>query len=285
MHLLLARWRPLEMKKIKIRWIFLLLPLLTSFTSGQKQTIEDVVDFKKWLTSNVAHFAKCTPRKSQSDYLLCDGTKVPVKTLKNLFKLSPAELVKWLKEQGIKIEILCDTKSSTQPFQKFCVKQTKFPSFKKLSQLHGKYLPEHKTILIKSSASKGSLIHEYIHYKQAENTNPVYGKVYKKTRAVLQRKLTAILDRKIIMVKRLEKKGLTKKSKGHIMDFMEASELLRLFSFWQDLIDERGIFQLYLLYGSEFGAGNEDLKLAKLNMGHICKNKKILKVLPKDQCK
>lgn len=48
--------------------------------------------------------------------------------------------------------------------------------------------------------------------------------------------------------------------------------------------DERSIFMLYLKFGNEFGAQEEDIGLAKLNMGYICNSKTWKGQLPSNQC-
>lgn len=67
--------------------------------------------------------------------------------------------------------------------------------------------------------------------------------------------------------------------------FMKASNDLRSFAKWQDLIDERNIFLLYLKFGKDFGASEEDIALAKKNMGFICANDKIKPLLPESDCR
>ncbi|MEQ1664990.1 MAG: hypothetical protein ABL927_06395, partial [Bdellovibrionales bacterium] len=188
-----------------------------------------------------------------------------------------------LKAKGITVELVC-AEGEQSRFKSDCSAKSKNIMFNEISSLHGKYLPEEKKILIRNTASAGSLIHEYIHYLESENINLIYEKIYKKTRNQIQAQLINQMDIEIPIIQKLEKSGKKNEIPAHLAKFMAANDALRGFAFYQDLIDERNIFILYLKYGHEFGAKDEDLALAKKNMGFICKNPKIASVLPKAQC-
>ena len=200
--------------------------------------------------------------------------------------MSEKKLIETLRAQGVKVSVLCETsKNKKAPFAAFCTESFDEKLFKKTKSLHGRYLPEKKTILIRSSASKGSLIHEYLHYLQSENKNPIYGKVYKNTRNRLQKKLTSVMDEEIRFIENAKKTGEgAKEAPKHLQRFMQALEGMRSFSKWQDLIDERGLFLLYINFGKQLGVPQEDIDFAKKNMGFICRRKDLKGLLPAHQC-
>jgi len=247
--------------------------------------LEEAVDFFGWLEQHAKDFAICEPTKDGDNYVLCDKTKVSRVELEKLFKMKAKDLVSEIEGKGLKVELVCAAGSETPALGQECVKDSKNKMFAEISSLHGKYLPEEKTILIRNSANPGSLVHEYVHSLQSANGNEVYGKIYKKRRNEIQRSLGDLMDKKIATIQDLEKKGKKADAKLHLQEFMLASNAMRGFAPWQDLIDERGIFLLYLKYGQEFGAAEDDLKLARKNMGFICKNPKLSKLIPEKQCK
>jgi hypothetical protein len=261
-----------------------LISLFTFTTSLATTTLEEAAQFFGWLEEHAKEFAQCEPRLEGGDYVLCDNTKVAKADLKKWFAMSAKDLIAEIRTKGLKVELICDEKSTAPALGNECVKAGKDSLFSEISSLHGKYLPEEKSILIRNSATPGSLVHESIHSLQANNDQPVYGKVYKKTRITIQRHMTELMDKKIAVVQKLEKEGKKAEAKTHVDEFMIASQIVRGFAPWQDLIDERGIFLLYLKYGKEFGATDADLALAKKNMHFICKNPKLTKLLPKKQC-
>jgi hypothetical protein len=258
---------------------------LTHAAMPVSPVLEKAIQYFDWLENHTAYFAQCKPVRNGEYYELCDKTRVIRNELQLLFSKKPAELLSWIRGQGLRVEVLCDSSKSDQDaFAEGCQSQSARKGFAELSALHGKYLPEEKTVLIRSSASPGSLIHEYLHSRQANNQNAVFGKVYKATRLQIQLGLTQTMDEQIEIVKRLDASGRGQEAIGHVKVFNIASELMRSFGPWQDLIDERSIFQLYLSYGSEFGARKEDLDLARKNMGFICRNPKLKEVLSSEQC-
>lgn len=249
------------------------------------QAITKAETFFNWLEANQAEFIQCKIKKDAEIYKLCDGTEVKQKDLTELFKMEPNALVKELESRGIHIEILCDTDlKARKTFATACLLSSKRAMFKEMNSLHGQYLPEERTILLRSSALKGSLIHEYIHYLQSENRNLVFGKVYKKSKNQVKKDLTAAMDKLILNVQELEKAGKKSELAIQLDAFMKVSNLMQKFAPWQDLIDEREIFLLYLGYGNEFGADAEDKALAQKNMGFICRSKMWMGSLPALQC-
>lgn len=242
-------------------------------------------EFLGWLSANEKAFAACDVQKKGKTYVLCDGTVLEQSVLKKLFALTPELLVAAIQEKGAKIELLCDVLTPQATFAAVCQTESTRAQFQKMGTLHGQYLPQEDTILIKSSASKGSLIHEYVHREQTLNQNLLFGKVYKASRNAIQKDLVAYMDQKIIEISQLEAKNKQSEIKKHLPDFMAASDALQKFSPWQDLIDERSIFRLYIKYGKEFGIAKEDLALAEKNMGSICQRPEWQGKLPKNQCK
>ena len=128
------------------------------------------------------------------------------------------------------------------------------------------------------------MIHEYVHYLQSENKNSVYGSIYKKTKNKVKKELTQEMDRLIAVVTKLEKAGKKAELAAEVKKFVTISGFMQKFAPWQDLIDEREIFLLYLERGGEFGADRKDLELARKNMGFICHSKSWNGVLPTEQC-
>jgi hypothetical protein len=219
--------------------------------ASSPSTLNEAVDFLEWLETHTKDFASCQPKKIADVFVLCDGTRVPRAELKSLLAQSKAEVILELKKKGIQVRVVA----------------TGDASLSSAMDLHGKYLPPERTILIRDSASVGSLIHEYIHFLQSENDQKVFGKMYKKERNRIQKNLVEFIDSRNSDPKKLTKEGL--------QGVLIASQALRGFGPWQDLIDERGIFQLYILHGSDLGVASEDIALAKKNMGFICKNPKL----------
>ena len=241
--------------------------------AGNAEVLREGQAFQTWLTANEVSFLNCEVKKVGDAFVLCDNTEIPAAELRELFRLEAAALVNTLQKKGAKIEILCDANVPKANFAEVCTAASKREAFKKLTHLHGQYLPEDDVILVRSSSSRGSLIHEYLHRYQSKNTKPVFGKIYKAERNRLQRELVRAMDATIAQVQALEKAGKKKEALPLLPDFMGISDLMQNFGPWQDLIDERGIFVLYLKYGQELGVSAQDLALARKNMGFICKSK------------
>lgn len=201
--------------------------------------------------------------------------------------LARVDLLKWINKKGIKTKILCDpSKGTIDRFKDRCTVEMGERVFQSVTSLHGKYSPEENTIFIRSSASQGSLIHEYLHSLQSSNQNKIFGKKYKRERNLIQQKLVKFMDEitaEIQILERHNSKNVTL-IQAKLKEFMLASEMLRNFGNWQDLIDERNLFLLYIQFGKEFGAEPEDIELAKKNMGFICNNPKLKTALPFEEC-
>lgn len=270
-------------KTFQYALLYLVFISLQAWPNTGKSAVQNSDDFFNWLNTNEKHFTQCQITEEGDFYKLCDETLVNKAELKKLFKLSPSELVKELKSKNAKIEILCDNKG-TQPFGSVCVKSSTQKSFEKLSHLHGQYLPEQDLILIKSTASTGSLIHEYIHRLQSQNQRPIKGVVYKQKRKQIQAGLVKLMDDKIALIQVLEKNKNMQEIQKHLPEFSAAANQMHKFSPWQDLIDERSIFLLFIKYQKDLGVDQADLELAKKNMGFICQRKEWQNKLPKDQC-
>ncbi len=265
--------------------VLLHITLLSSLSWAGIDIKQQTLSFTQWLTKHQLQLGNCVPTEKDGNYHLCDGTTVNKKELKNLFSKSEDQLVTFLKAKKIAVEIFCKDSSLKMPFQKHCAKNQKRKSFQKISYLHGQYKPLENTILLHSSASKGSLVHEYIHYQQYQNKNRFQGKRYKYERIQLQKQLIAQMDRIIAVVSAKEKAGVSPSQlKPLLLEAVQISNLMKGFSKWQDLIDERGIFQLYINFGAQFGASDEDIALAKKNMRFICKRNDLKKIIPRTQC-
>ena len=248
--------------------------------------IDNAATFFEWLEKNAKEFGSCEPTKRGRLYLLCDGTTVPQDDLLTLFSRNPSELISDLNQRGLKIEILCDSNvaSSKAEFNNVCSKTTSRKTFSEIKSTHGQYLPEEKTALLRSSATRGSLIHEYLHHLQSSNQNPIRGHIYKQERNEIQRSLIQLMEKTTLRITDARLKGDKAGLQYNLKIFGLAADTLRGFAPWQDLIDERPIFLLYLKYGKDFGATQEDLDLARKNMSFICKNPKLKPVLPNVQC-
>jgi hypothetical protein len=275
---------------------FLLLVLLTPIVTVSSEIENEVKTFQKWLGQQNEKMGSCLPKKAGEVYKLCDQTEVSKKELASLFSMTAKDLISFLRSKDIKIEIYCNESSEngslkTHTFSTFCKENTKRKSFKKSSLLQGQYLGRENTILLHSHALKGSLIHEYIHYLQFQNKKLLHNKRYKYERVQLESKIIKEMDQIIIDVQNEEAKKNRKQAYDKskiglgLKRMLSLSEGLKKFSFWQDLIDERNIFQLYLLFGHEFNVSAADISLAKKNMRHICGRSKIRRWLPKGQCK
>lgn len=263
---------------------FLLTLACFSLPSQAATELAEATTFLSWLEKNEENFAQCEPSLKNDHYILCDNTEVSKSELKRLFQLKTPELLQVLKSKDLKVELICATEKELPLLSKECKTDSSNKMFSEITTLRGKFLPEDKIILIRKSASVGSLVHEYIHSLQAVNSNEIYGKAYKKRRMEIQHGLVDLMDQKIAIIEGLEKTGKKAEIAAKVKEFTLASDAPRAFAPWQDLIDERGIFLLYLKFGKEFGASDADLSLARKNLGFICKNPKLEKLIPKKQC-
>lgn len=246
---------------------------------------EDALTFLSWLESHARDFGKCSVDFVDGNYRLCDGTEVSRQELRELLRMSPEQAIGVVRARGLKIDVLCEKQVPVPaPFHAFCSKELDQKMFSSITTLHGEYLPEQKRILIREGASVGTLIHEYLHFKEAENDKPIYGKLYKKERLKVQAALVKVMDEKIAQVKKMERKGDRTGLPLALKEFTTASELVRAMARWQDFIDERSLFLLYLRYGKELGVAEDDQVLARKNMGFVCKNPQLKQYVTESQC-
>lgn len=260
--------------------IKLLITLFILFSTQcfSSDLLKELTNFHSWLVEHESELARCETTRSADLILLCDKTEVSIKELKSLFAMSESELVKFIKNKGINLEIYCSDKGAFTPY---CKKDIKRKMFKSHYYLQGQFLGRENTILLKSDALKGSLIHEYIHYLEFNNKNKIWGKRYKAQRVALEKRVIARMDAIILKVKK-EEAVLKKRGKlpAILKEMLALSKGLQGFSKWQDLIDERNIFLLYLKWGDLFGVTPKDVELAKKNMGFICKRNDIRGLSP-----
>lgn len=267
-----------------MNWASLLFVTLLSFKAYADQSCLNRTDsFFKWLEENKLKFESCELKSNKNLITLCDGTIVDKEELKSMFKLSPEKLLEEINSKKVKVEILCDETSQLKTFKQ-CETKSNRNLFKNVTSLHGMHLPLEKVILIRSTTSPGSLIHEWIHFLQSSNSKPIYGRIYKKERNEIQNCLTKIMDTNISIIEKLEKTGKKNEIAKHLQSFMEAQSRLTKFSPWQDLIDERSIFVLYLKYGKDIGIPESDIELARKNMGFVCNRNEIKANLNPSHC-
>ena len=198
--------------------------------------------------------------------------------------MQPAELVDFIKNKNIKLEIMCKEDSGTT-FKNWCSTEFSRKFFKEVTSLHGQYIPNENTIALAGDSNFGSLIHEYIHYLQYQNTNKVFDHIYKKERIDVQNDIIKGFDTIIADVQILEKQKNKEAAKPLLKYVLSFSDILQKFGFWQKLIDERNIFLVYTKFSKELGIASEDVALAKKNIGFLCKDEKIKSLLSKEECR
>lgn len=265
-------------------FLWLISPLIANANSDIYARGEE---FLKWAQTNEAFFAQCLPTKEKGDYVLCDQTRISESEIKTLFKKKPAQLVEFMRSKNIKLDIICG-KSTKNLFQNWCSSESSSKSLlKDISSLHGQYMPSENKIVIQSTAYKGSFIHEYLHYLQSQNQNLVFQKKYKSERNDIQKKIESEFNRIISESTELQKDPVKNKEalKGLIGQATKLSDLLMKMGFYQKIIDERNLFQLYIKYGAEIGIESEDIALAKKNIGFLCQSKDVKDILPETECK
>lgn len=239
--------------------------------------------FLSWLDSEKTYFSKCNPEDKGETIDLCDGTTLNKNEIKSLFQKSPADLIAFIKKQGIGLEILCK-ESAINKFQTWCKANVNRKYFKEVSSIHGQYLPNENAIVIHSDAYLGSMVHEYLHYLQFRNSNKIHGHTYKEDRVNIQNRLLKSMDALIATVQKMEKKGEKQKLKPYLNAAIEITNTMMKFSFWQQLIDERSLFRLYIKFQKELGISKEDVALAEKNMAFICKDPKLNTILEASEC-
>lgn len=247
------------------------------------KSIKKSRDFLMWLEVHKDEFAKCVPEKNEDVMRLCDGTEINIKEIQRLFKLKPTDLVAFIKNEKINLEIMCKDDRGTT-FKTWCSANQDRKFFKEVSSLHGQYIPNENTIAITSDSNFGSLIHEYIHYKQYQNRNKVYDHAYKRERIEIQNEVVSSFDSLIADIQVLEKQKRIDKAKSLIKFASEFSSILMKFGFWQKLIDERNIFLLYIKHAKELGIAEEDISLAAKNMVFLCNDKELKTIMNKNEC-
>lgn len=237
--------------------------------------------FFQWLEKNEASFINCKIEKQADQIKLCDGTLVSFEEMKKFFAITPEELLKLIKAKGVSVDIICNPDKSAGDFLKsVCIAEGTDKTFKKVSALHGLYVDEANKIFIRNSASKGVLIHEYLHFLQSKSTQKIDGHVYKQEKNELKKQINTELDRIESEVKQAEQKKQPEVLKAKVAEFMKVNDLMLTFSKWQDLIDERSLFLLFVKYEKDFQIPKEDMDLVHKNLNFICKRKDYKSTLP-----
>ncbi|MBC7741505.1 MAG: hypothetical protein H7061_04880 [Bdellovibrionaceae bacterium] len=260
--------------------------LVINLVFSQTQSIEQKADqFFSWLNENESTFTNCKIEKKGDQIILCDQTKVSYKELSQLFKKNTSQIITDLKKRKLEVEVVCDNKSSgAQKTELPCVNEVSNPSFKKVSSLHGLYVPEENKIYIKSSASVGVIIHEYLHYLQTQNLDKVNGHIYKGEKNELKKQIEKALDQLMTQIKQLEKENKKLQLKTPLQRFIKLNDYLIAFGKWQDLIDERSLFLLFTEYQKDFAISKEDMALVQKNISFICSRKDLKGKLSKKEC-
>ncbi len=250
-----------------------------------KQVSAKAEEFFAWLNENEINFSKCIIEKNGDVITLCDQTKVSYKELKSLFSKTNPEIISSLQEKKISVEVVCDDKSEQLlTSQLKCNQTTENPMMKKVTGLHGLYLPSENKIYIKSTATNGIIIHEFLHYLQTLNKEKVYGKIYKAEKNQLRIEIEKRLDELIEEIKIIEGKKEKKSLKPKLAQFMKLNGYMIEFGKWQDLIDERSLFLLYKKFEKDFNIGREDMQLIQKNLQFICQRKDLKEKLSAAEC-
>lgn len=247
------------------------------------KSIEKSQMFLMWLDAHKKQFAQCAPIKVDNKIVLCDQTKVDIAEIKKLFKMTPAELVEFIKSKNIKLEIMCKDDRGTI-FKNWCATDVNRKFFKEVTSLHGQYIPNENTIALASDSNFGSLIHEYLHYLQFQNKNEIYGRVYKKERVEIQNAIIKGFDNILADVQVLEKQKNEEAAKPLLKYVLTFSDSMQKFGLYQRIIDERNLFLLFMNFSKELGVPPEDVALAKKNIGFLCADEKIKTLLNKKEC-
>lgn len=269
-----------------IFFLILVFPILSSAFTEEKtyiKTLDHAKSFLSWLEEHKNDFAACEPKKIENNIRLCDGTEIEIKDIRKLFKLKPGELIDYIKMQNIKLEILCKNDRG-ETFKSWCSTTINRNFFKEVSSLHGQYIPNENTIALYSDSNFGSLIHEYLHYRQFQNNNKIYSHIYKKERIQTQNEIIKSFDLLIADVQQFEKEKKTAEAKALLKYAGEFSDLLMKFGFWQKLIDERNLFLSFIKFRKELGVPDEDVQLAEKNMTFLCHDKALSALLSKSEC-
>jgi hypothetical protein len=253
---------------------------------AQAETVHAKAEkFFSWLQKNEKSFVDCPLKKTNQHIRLCDGTKVSYPELKILFLKNKIEIIDWLRQKKIQVELICDPKSTADEVESsHCSQESTNSTFKNVTGLHGLYLPDENKILARSTATVGTLIHEYIHALQSNSKEKIDGHIYKSEKNKLRREIEAELDRRLIEIKQLELKKDKVELNQKAVEFIKLNDYMMAFSPWQDLIDERSLFLLYIKYSKDFNIPQSDIDLALKNMKFICNRKELKDKLPSAEC-
>lgn len=263
--------------------ITILLSMFFSFSLRAAPVLRESQDFLDWLEKNKQQFANCTIEKDESTVYLCDHTEVDLVAIQKMFKLSLGALISQIQKLNVQVRYICDEKETKKNSKKLCAKDDLSQKFKKMSQLHGLYVQDQKTILLNRKSSKAVLIHEYVHHLQSESKVKVAGRHYKAERNQLQIKINDELDRLMLEIAELEKKKDKPALMAKANEFIQLNDVFLKLGKWQDYIDERSIFSLFLKNQKKFNLPVEDLELVKKNMRAIC-NRSDLKDFSVPEC-
>ncbi|MFN3698496.1 MAG: hypothetical protein ACK4VO_13765 [Pseudobdellovibrio sp.] len=257
-----------------------------------QQAENDAKAFLTWLETKQSYFGECKTHQDHDVIRLCDGTQLSHKEIQRLFALNTTQLINELQKQNVKIEIVCEQSTDTN-----CVAESTNPLFKKMGSLHGLYVAKDNTIYIRSGATVGVIIHEYIHNLQSKNTQSVFGRQYKIEKNKVIDQLNILLDDMVLEIKQISKIAQdsklsqtetdekTYRMKSLTQDFLRLNDQLMQFSRWQDLIDEREIFKLFIAYEKDWKIAQADMDLVRKNMGFICQRKDLANVIADNECK
>lgn len=266
---------------IKIKIFLVLILLSLSALADTNGVLKKGQDFFSWLESKESFFAACKIEKKEDQIQMCDGTQVSYSELKKFFEGPAQETLKAIKEKGVTIEVICAVDKVEGDFAKTeCLSESTDKTFKKVSSLHGLYVADTNKIYIRSSATKGALIHEYLHFLQAKNTNKVDGHIYKTEKNELKKSINLELDRIEAEVKKAEQSKQSLVLKEKVAEFMKVNDLMLAFGKWQDLIDERSLFLLFVQFENDFKIQKADMNLVQKNLGFICNRKDYKSKLP-----
>ncbi len=237
-----------------------------------RSTQQKASDFFNWLNKNEKLFVDCQIQKTNDEITLCDHTKVSYSEVKKLFALSSGELIKEFNKKNIQVEVVSDSN------------ELKNKTFKKVSSLHGLYLPDENKIIVRSGATTGVLIHEYLHFKQSTNQEKIDGHIYKGEKNKLRNEIESDLDQMMVEIKSLEQKKDKQKLNLKASEFIQLNNFMVDFGKWQDLIDERSLFLLFLKFEKDFSIPKADIELAQKNLKFICNRKDLKFKLSTAEC-
>ncbi len=227
--------------------------------------------FQRWLSEHESKLASCRPKQTRASIHLCDGTEISIPEIQKLFDFTSDKLVAYLKSQKLKVEILCSQKEPGE-FHSICKDETSKKTFQAFGFLHGQFDATTSTIFLRSDASRGSLIHEYLHFKQTKNRIPVFGKIYKKKRFEVEQALNHAFDLLLREVQKAEQTGDIRQVSALIPIAQLLTQEIASYAKWQMLIDERNLFLAYLQFQSSLHVPAPDVALAKKNMAFICED-------------